>query len=76
MKKIFIGVFAFLFLIIVVLIGMTVQGRTSRQTELENAMTSSMEKTMQMLVATNDVKPISDDEMIAYFMIFYLGDSI
>ena len=68
MKKIMIGVCAFLLFIVVVLIGMTIHGRTSRQTELENAMTSSMEKTMQMLSTTDDVKPTTDDEMIAYFM--------
>ena len=51
-----------------VLLGMTIHGRTSRQTELENAMTSSMEKTMQMLSTTDDVKPFTDEEMIAYFM--------
>ena len=68
MKKVMIGVCAFLIFVVVVLIGMTIQGRTTRQTELENAMASSMEKTMQMLSATDDVKPLTDDEMIAYFM--------
>lgn len=68
MKKVIIGICAFLFLIVLVLLGMTIQGRTARQTELENAMESSMEKTMQMLSATGDVKPVTDEEMTAYFM--------
>ncbi len=68
MKKVFIGICSFLFLIVFTLIGFTIQGRTTRQTELENAMTSGMEKTMQMLYEKDEYTAVTDEEMVAFFL--------
>lgn len=68
MKNIFIGIFSFLFLVVFSLIGFTIQGRTTRQTELEQAMTSGMEKTMQMLYEKDEYTAVTDEEMVAFFL--------
>ena len=68
MKKAVIAIFGFLFLIVTALIGFTIQGRTARETELENALTSSMEKTMHMLSEQEKYAPATDEEMAAIFM--------
>lgn len=68
MKKAVVAMIGFLFIIVAALIGFTIQGRTARQTELENALTSSMEKTMLMLSEQRKYAPATDEEMVAFFM--------
>lgn len=68
MKKIVIAMGGFLSLIIIFLILFTMQGRSIRQTEIDNAVTSGMEKAMSMLMAEDGVKPETDEELIAIFM--------
>lgn len=68
MKKAVIAIFGFLLLIASALIGFTIQGRTARQTELENALTSAMERTMLMLSEQKKYAPQTDEELVAIFM--------
>lgn len=68
MKKIILGVCSVILVMLIILIGYTLHGRTVRQTELDNALTSGMEKAMETLRAEKSVAPQSNEEWIAYFM--------
>lgn len=68
MKKAIIAICSVVSLLSIVLILFTVQGRNIRQTELDNAVTSSLEKAMAMLKEDDAYKPTTDDELVALFM--------
>lgn len=50
MKKILIAFFCVLIAIAVILTGFTIHGRQARQTEIDNALTSSMKSAMELLL--------------------------
>lgn len=68
MKKVVALICGITTLIIILLILLTVQGRDIRQTELDNAVDSSMEKAMSMLYAEDGLAPETNDELVALFM--------
>lgn len=61
MKKALMSMFCVIIIIIFILMFFTMHGRNLRQTELNNALTSSMEQAMDMLLLEDD-KPQSEDE--------------
>lgn len=56
----------------IILISYTLYGRSIRQTELDNALTSGMKKAMEMLEAERGYAPESDEELVADFMEAFL----
>lgn len=68
MKKVVALICGVTTLIIIMLILLTIQGRDIRQTELDNAVDSSMEKAMSMLYAEDGLAPETNDELVALFM--------
>lgn len=68
MKKIILGTFAIVFILIIIFTIYTFHGRSIRQTELNNALTSSMTEAMQMLEIEREVSAITQDEWIASFL--------
>lgn len=66
MKKALFGVFGVIVILIFILIWFTIDGRTIRQTEINNAMYSSMENAMEMLLL-DEGKPATQEEWIAMF---------
>ena len=67
MKKVLITALGILMVLIFIMTYYTLHGRQIRQTELNNAMTSSMEHTMQVLLAEEGV-PETEEAWIAMFL--------
>lgn len=67
MKKALYGVFGFISILIFILIWFTIDGRTIRQTELDNALMVSMENAMDMLLL-DEGRPLNEEEWITMFM--------
>lgn len=67
MKKALMSMFCVIIIIIFILMFFTMHGRNLRQTELNNALTSSMEQAMDMLLL-EDGKPQSEDEWKVMFL--------
>lgn len=67
MKKTIMAAILILMVVFVIMIGFTLHGRDLRETELNNAMLSSMENTMEMLLL-DEGKPQTEEEWIAMFM--------
>jgi hypothetical protein len=68
MKNITISIMSVVLILMLILIGATVYGRSARKTELENAMNYSMEKTVEALAEERGIAPESNDEFIAMFV--------
>lgn len=68
MKKLVLLIGGIVLALIVILIAYTIHGRNIRQIELENALTSSMEKAMDMLQAEKGYAPEDNEEFIAMFL--------
>lgn len=66
MKKVIMAVLSILIILIFILSLFTLHGRNYRQTEIDNALTSSMENAMQLLL-TED-KPTTQDEWEQMFV--------
>ena len=67
MKNMLIAFYAAVIAILIILIGFTIHGRSSRQVELDNALKSSMEDAMTMLLYEEGV-PMAEDEWKAAFI--------
>ena len=67
MKNMLIAFAATLCAVLIILIGFTIHGRGIRQTELNNALKSSMESAMTMLLY-EEGGPETEDEWKAYFL--------
>ena len=67
MKKIVIGICSLALILILVMAAYTVYGRSVRKTELDNALSSAMQKAMQMLDA-EEYAPRSNEEFAALFL--------
>ena len=67
MKNIAIGIFSVVVMMLLILIIMTTNGRTTRKTELENALNNAAEIAMEMIAAGDDYSPQSNDELFADF---------
>ena len=66
MKKMIVAAILVLMVILVIPIGFTLLGRDLRKTEIDNAMISSMENAMEMLLL-DEGKPQTEEEWIAMF---------
>lgn len=67
MKKALYGVFGIVVILIFILIWFTIDGRAIRQTELDNALTISMENAMDMLLL-DEGRPLNEEEWISMFL--------
>lgn len=67
MKKIVIGICSLVLILILVMAAYTMYGRSVRKTELDNALSSGMQKAMQMLNA-EEYAPRSNEEFTSLFM--------
>ena len=67
MKKIVIGVCSLVLVLTLILAAYTMYGRSVRKTELDNALSTGMQKAMQMLNA-EEFAPRTNEEFIALFM--------
>lgn len=67
MKKIVIGLCSLALILVLILAAYTMYGRSVRKTELDNALSSGMQKAMQMLNA-EEYAPLNNEEFIALFM--------
>ena len=67
MKNMIVTAMSIAIAIIIILIGFTIHGRYIRQVELDNAMTSSMENALLILL-NEEGKPESEDEWKSIFM--------
>ena len=64
MKKVIMAVLSILTILIFILILYTMHGRNYRQTEIDNALTSSMENAMQILITEDKPKTQSEWEQM------------
>ena len=71
MKKIVICLCSLALIFLLILAAYTLYGRSVRKTELDNALSSGMQKAMQMLNA-EEYAPTSNEEFIALFMEAFL----
>lgn len=67
MKKALMSVFSMLIIIIFFLIAFTLHGRNARQTELDNALMTSMKQSMDVLLVEKG-RPESEEEWKAMFL--------
>ena len=67
MKNMLLAFYAVLIAFLILLIGFTLYGRSIRQVELNNAMKSSMEDAMVLLLY-EESRPQNEDEWKAYFL--------
>lgn len=67
MKKIVMGICSLVLILILVMAAYTMYGRSVRRTELDNALSSGMQKAMQMLNA-EEYAPRSNEEFTALFL--------
>lgn len=67
MKKIMIMMLSIIILLVMVMVIYTLDGRNIRQTELNNAVTSSMESAMSQLMLAEG-QPQTNDEWVAMFI--------
>lgn len=68
MKNIAIGILSTALLLLVMLLGATIYGRSARYTELENALNSSMEAAMEDRNGPRNTAPSDNQEFAALFM--------
>ena len=61
MKNMLIAFYAAIIAVLIILIGFTIHGRSLRQVELDNALKSSMEDAMTMLLYEEGI-PMTEDE--------------
>lgn len=74
MKNIIIGIGSVILICSMIVLIYTQAGRSSRQTELENSLTSAMETAMNLLAERRDYAPKSDEEFVADFMEAFLTE--
>lgn len=67
MKNMLIAFYAAVIAVLIILIGFTIHGRSTRQVELDNALKSSMEDAMTMLMYEDGI-PMTEDEWKAAFI--------
>ena len=67
MKNILVAFYAAVIGILIILIGFTIHGRSIRQVELDNALKSSMEEAMMVLMY-EEGRPQTEDEWKAAFL--------
>ena len=67
MKNMLIAFYAAIIALVIILIGFTIHGRSVRQVELDNALKSSMEGAMTMLLY-EEGRPQTEDEWKAAFL--------
>jgi len=67
MKKVLMAVFSVMIIVIVILIMFTLHGRNARQTELDNALNTSMKQSMDALLVMEG-KPHTEEEWKVMFL--------
>ena len=72
MKKVVYGLLAIIFIFVIIMIAYTFHGRSVRQTELDNALISSMKKAVEMLQEEPSFAPEDNEEFVALFLEAFL----
>ena len=74
MRNIVIGICSVVFLLMIILIGSTVFGRNARQTELDNALNTSMKNALETLDSDRNYIPRTNDELVSVFTQLFLQE--
>lgn len=74
MRNMVIGICSVVFLLMIILIGSTVFGRNARQTELDNALNTSMKNALETLDSDRNYIPKTNDELVSVFTQLFLQE--
>jgi hypothetical protein len=68
MKNLVLGIGSFLIITAVILIAFTFHGKSMREEELSNALSSALEKSMELLSAEPGTRPENQEEWLVCFL--------
>lgn len=74
MRNMIIGICSVVFLLMIILVGSTVFGRNARQTELDNALNTSMKNALETLDSDRNYIPKTNDELVSVFTQLFLQE--
>lgn len=74
MRNMIIGICSVVFLLLIILVGSTVFGRNARQTELDNALNTSMKNALETLDSDRNYIPKTNDELVSVFTQLFLQE--